>query len=184
MATRQGFGSALHLVTRFFGSLIPFGPRADDEKWALEHLSTKERLLFSSMSGADRRHAVAVAKEALRLARRDGVNEASLPAGFLPAALLHDVGKLESGLGTFGRVFATFAALGLGRSKVVSWAPAGGWRGRFAAYLTHDAIGARLLEGAGSEGFTVTWTRQHHLPPERWEIDAKLASFLKDADGD
>lgn len=181
----RGFGSAWHLVTRFFGSLLPVGPPPETERWALEHLSAGERLLFSTMSGPDRRHAIGVATEALELARRDGLQEAELPAGFVPAALMHDVGKVQSGLGTFGRVFATLLALVLGRSRVVSWeAGADGWRLAFARYLSHDRLGARSLEQAGADALTVSWAREHHLSPEQWSVDRRLAAFLKAADGD
>jgi hypothetical protein len=103
------------------------------------------------------------------------------------AALLHDVGKVESGLGTLARVGATLAALGLGRRRLLTWASRGG-RGRIAArlarYLDHDRIGAELLAAAGSDPLVVAWAGQHHLPPHRWEVPADLGACLKAADGD
>ena len=56
------------------------------------------------MSGPDRRHAAGVA----RAVQRALGHEASRPV--LAAALLHDVGKVESGLRTYGRVVATLSA--------------------------------------------------------------------------
>lgn len=177
-----GFGSLWHLALRFLGSLSPAGPRPEDTSWAEERLSERERALFVRMSGADRRHAIGVAREALRLAERDGLSEDELPAGFLPAALLHDVGKVESRLGTFGRVLATLLAIALGRRRLQGWqGPVGS---QFARYLAHDRLGSELLAAAGSDAMTVSWARDHHLPDERWRVEAQLAGYLKAADGD
>jgi hypothetical protein len=58
----------------------------------------------------------------------------------IAGALLHDVGKIECGLGTFGRVAATVV----------------GRRGRrFTLYHDHERIGAELAEAAGSDPATV-----------------------------
>jgi hypothetical protein len=111
------------------------------------------------MSNADRRHSVAVAR------RIDRGPET------IAAALLHDVGKVESGLGTFGRVLATI--IGPGRA-----------RGRMAVYLRHDLIGAELLAAAGARPLVVTWAREHHLPPERWTVPPDIGAALKAADDD
>ncbi|MGA2211084.1 MAG: HDIG domain-containing metalloprotein [Acidimicrobiales bacterium] len=192
----QGFGSMWHLGLRFLGALAPVGPREASQQWALAHLLPAEQQLFMSMSGADRRHAVGVARKALRLADAQHLDVGG-PAGassqtFVAAALLHDVGKIEAKLGTFGRVWATLAALGLGRDRVVAWdrpaESAGGalarQGARMARYLQHDRIGAELLESAGSDQLTITWARDHHLPEQRWRVDRRLGECLKLADGD
>ncbi len=177
-----GFGSAWHLAVRFFGALSPAGPSPQDACWAEECLSPPERELFARMSGPDRRHGIGVARDALRLALEDGLSESELPPGFAAAGLLHDVGKVRSRLGTFGRVLATVLAIGFGRSRACRW------QGRFgsevAKYLAHDRIGAELLEASGSDQFTVRWAREHHLPAEAWQLDRVIASYLKEADGD
>ncbi|MGH9075887.1 MAG: hypothetical protein ACRDY0_00260 [Acidimicrobiales bacterium] len=185
--SRSGFGSWGHLALRFFGALLPVGPRPSRQRWALGQLSTEEARLFSAMSGPDRRHAIGVARSAQGLAAADGRATRDLPAGFVAAALLHDVGKIESGLGTLGRVGATLAARAVGRDRIVSPArPRPGRRpaGRVASYLGHDQIGARLLEGAGSDGLAVGWAREHHLPEHRWSIERQVGRYLKAADGD
>jgi putative nucleotidyltransferase with HDIG domain len=114
------------------------------------------------MSDPDRRHAVDVAH---------AVGDA--PREVLAAALLHDVGKVESGLGTFARVGAT--VLGAVRRK---------WPGRVGAYLHHDELGAALLAQAGSDPFTIAWAREHHLAPERWTVARDVGERLKAADDD
>ncbi len=94
------------------------------------------------------------------------------------AALLHDVGKVEAGLGTLARVPATLVGLVAGRERASSG------RGRVARYLRHDAIGAELLTAAGADALTVAWAREHHLPADRWSIGPALGAALKAADGD
>lgn len=105
----------------------------------------------------------------------------------MAAALLHDVGKVESGLGTFSRVGVTLAAIAVGRGRLVgssASAPAASVRGKLRLYLTHDQVGAELLRRAGSDEFTVAWAGEHHIPPERWHVDRRLGHALKTADGD
>ena len=79
-----------HLSRRFFGSLRPGGPSPEDDAWARQRLLPGERELWELMSKQDRRHAIGVAR---RVERALG-NEASRPV--LAAALLHDVGKIDS----------------------------------------------------------------------------------------
>lgn len=166
-AGRPGFGSASHLIRRFVGSLWPGGPGPRDDAWARSFLIEGERALWAEMSGPDRRHAVAVAR---RVATTD------LTA--IPAALLHDVGKVQAHLGPVGRVAATVLALVAGRQRVVRG------RGRMARYLSHDVIGAAMLERAGSDRLTVAWAREHHLPADRWTVPAPVGAWLKAADDD
>jgi len=152
----------VHLATRFVGSLRRGAPT--NEQWALDLLSPSERALWQRMPDADRRHAVAVAWS---LGDR--------PTEVLVAALLHDVGKIESGLGTFARVGATVAGAVRPRQR---------WAGRVGAYLRHDEIGARLLADAGSDALVVAWAREHHLPRARWTVDPAIGDILKAADDD
>lgn len=169
-ATNQGFGSLSHLARRLATSLWPGGPSRGDDAWARSFLTAPEQQLWVQMSGADRRHAVAVAR---RFLVRD-------PGGLaaVPAALLHDVGKVASGLGPLRRVAATVLAMALGRRRACRG------EGRTARYLRHDVLGARLLEGAASDAVTVAWAREHHLPAERWTVPAALGGALKAADDD
>ena len=130
-------------------------------------LGPGELQLWRRMSGPDRRHAVAVAKAV-----------ASDDRAVAAAALLHDVGKVEAGLGTFGRSFVTAWALVAGRERVARG------DGRAARYVRHDAIGADLLSAAGSDPLTVAWARDHHLPPARWTVPQAVGVALKAADDD
>jgi hypothetical protein len=85
-----------HLTARFVTSLPPTPPSVDDEVWVDEHLLPGERALWIQLSNQDRRHSAAVARRFVR--QRPAATRAEI-AG----AILHDVGKIECGLGTFGQ---------------------------------------------------------------------------------
>jgi hypothetical protein len=159
----------VHLTRRFVGSLRPGGVTQLDELWARDQLLPTELELWDRMSAADRRHAAGVAWETLRIL---GIR-AERPV--LAAALLHDVGKIDSGLGTFARAGATVAGMVVRRERL---------DGRVGRYLAHDRIGAELLRAAGSDALTVAWSREHHLPAERWSLPRPVADALKFADDD
>lgn len=205
MATGDDFGSIGHLATRFVSSLSPAGPQPADEAWARGWLLPGEVELWERMSGPDRRHALGVAREALGLLDgdpgdpggpgdrnpcdrdpgADGGGDQALRA-VVAAALLHDVGKVEAGLGTWARAAVTAAAMVVGRRRLAAWGAAGsrGARRRVGAYLAHDRLGERMLREAGSSPLTAAWAGEHHMPAQRWSLDARVAGALKQADGD
>lgn len=163
----------IHLVRRFLGSLSPLAVDADDEAWATAQLLPGERRLWQRMSRADRKHSVGVARTVAQQ-----VGEEHRPV--VAAALLHDVGKVDADLGTFGRVGATL----IGRRRSAGWAEAPGLRGRVERYLRHDAIGADLLEDAGADALTVAWAREHHRPEHDWTVPLETGRTLRKADDD
>ncbi|HSL73495.1 MAG TPA: hypothetical protein VK853_03475 [Ilumatobacteraceae bacterium] len=122
-----------HLAARFVTSLPPTPPSVDDEVWVDRHLLAGERALWVQLSNQDRRHSAAVARRFV--AARPGASRAEV-AG----AILHDVGKIECGLGTFGRVLATLV---------------GPRTPSFRAYHDHEAIGAEMAQRCGSDAATV-----------------------------
>lgn len=168
----------VHLARRFVGSLWPVEPRREDEAWARAHLSEREWALWRRLSRADRRHSLAVAR---RVERALG-GDATTPV--IAAALLHDIGKLASGLGTWARVVATVVGGATGAQRARAWAEGAGPARRIGLYLRHAAIGAEMLADAGSDSLTVTWAREHHLPASRWTLPSHLARALADADDD
>jgi len=170
--------TTVHLTRRFFGSLRPGGPKRADEEWARAQLLPSEVELWQRMRGADRRHAVGVAREVERALGA----EATRPV--LAAALLHDVGKIESGLGIYGRVIATLCGMIAGRETAKEWTRTRGFTRRVGLYLLHPDLGGDLLGMAGSDPLTETWTREHHRSPESWTIDPEIAAALKAADDD
>lgn len=175
----SGRGAGRHLARRFFGSLRPGGPPPADVEWVRAVLSAAELRLWERLSGPDRRHSVEVARETQRLL---GPEEAGRPVQ--AAALLHDVGKLDAGLGTPGRVAATVISMAAGAGAVSRWDGKRGFRGRAARYLQHPQRGAELLSEAGSDPLVVAWARDHHLPPDRCRIADDLAAALRAADND
>jgi hypothetical protein len=130
------------------------------------------------MSNADRRHAAGVARRV----------EASLgipvERPVLAAALLHDSGKVVSGLGTYRRVLATLAAAVAGRDMAGPWSERRGFTRRVGLYLRHPELGADLLAIAGSDALTVAWAREHHLPAAEWSVPSDIGAALKAADDD
>lgn len=169
---------AAHLVGRFFGAVLPIGPRPDDRTWACDQLLPPEQDLWHQMSATDRRHAAGVAR---RVQASLG-KQATRPV--LAAALLHDCGKTISGLGTYGRVVATLSAELVGHDKVIARGATRGFTRRMGLYLEHPRLGGELLGQAGSAPLTVAWATEHHLPPEDWTVPPALGQALKDADDD
>ncbi len=122
-----------HLAARFFTSLSNEPPSEETEAWVARWLLPGEQALWDQMSNQDRRHSALVGQ---RFAAMDPDASRELVAG----ALLHDVGKIECGLGTYSRVLATIV----------------GPRGRrFTAYHDHEVIGAEMAYAAGSAPATV-----------------------------
>jgi hypothetical protein len=169
-----------HLTKRFFGSLRPGGPPRRDLDWVDRQLLDGEVDLWRRMSGPDRRHSVVVARRVERTLGHEASREV------LAAALLHDVGKKESGLGTYGRVIATVSGAAVGRDPdtIRDWTRTRGFTRRVGLYLQHPKLGGDLLGMAGSDPLTEAWAREHHLPPEEWTIDPVAAQALHDADDD
>jgi len=130
------------------------------------------------MSKQDRRHAVGVGRQVVAELGPD----ATRPV--VAAALLHDVGKVDSGLGTFGRVGATLCGKLAGHDMAEPWSTRRGFTRRVGLYLRHDELGAVMLELAGSDPLTVAWAREHHRPSQDWTVPAPVAAALKTADGD
>jgi len=129
---------ALHLVRRFFGFLTA-RPLAPTEQTTIHvSLPSPLALLFFSQRPEDQRHALDVCS-------RVG-NDPAL----VQAALLHDVGKIDSDLGVIGRSLAT---MWLGTSLPI-------W-GRWQAYIDHGRVGANILEAHGADELAVAFTRYH-----------------------
>ncbi len=150
---------ATHLVRRFFGALWPGRPRAEDEAWAGEVLDPEELLLFRRLPNHDRRHA-------LRVARRvDDTLGPGTDTRWLAAAMLHDVGKYDSGLSVPGRALATVAASAPGGvRRLQRWEQRRGWRRHMALYARHGELGADQIRRAGGREEAAVWSAAHHHP--------------------
>lgn len=171
-------GGFWHLSRRFVGSLRPGGPAEADRVWVESTLSGTEYALWRRMYGPDRRHSVKVAREAKRR-----LGPAATPP-VLAAALLHDVGKIDAALGTWGRVIATLSAKVAGADMARLWVRGRGFTRKVGLYLLHPEIGADLLEIAGSDPLTVAWAQDHHKSADAWTIESEIATVLHEADDD
>lgn len=134
-----------HLARRFFGSIRARRPDPADQALIAKLLTSAESEVFWSQPVPDMAHAVRSAGAVQRLEPdRDDLRR---------AALLHDVGKRQAGIGTILRSVATACAL----MRI----PTGGGMAR---YLRHGEIGARELEELGCEALVVQFARHHHGP--------------------
>jgi putative nucleotidyltransferase with HDIG domain len=128
--SRQHIG---HLARRFVTSLSSREPGVADIAWVDSQLLESERELWHRMAVSDRRHSIAVAR------RFEALGD-SWTRDEVAGALLHDIGKTATGLGTFGRVVATIA---------------GPRTARFRRYHDHERLGADMVAAAGSSTVTI-----------------------------
>jgi hypothetical protein len=148
-----------HLTRRFFGSLAPRRVGTADLSWVRTALTPPEDALWSRLSRADQRHALGVARRVQATLRSSPYADDDR---WIAAALLHDVGKLESGLGTLGRVGATLVRATVGSTRVSTWSDHNGTRSRIASYARHPELGADRIEDTGGRPEVATWARIHH----------------------
>lgn len=165
-----------HLVRRFLGSLSPRPVAAADVAWVEAVLRPDELALWRRQHRADRAHVVRVAR---RVERALGA-EATRPV--VAAALLHDVGKVESHLSTYGRVVATISVALAGRETAAAWSQTRGFTRRVGLYVRHEELGADLLEVAGSDPLTVALVRDQCLPDDERTSPPDLLAALSAAD--
>ena len=177
MASRPG-----HFVRRFFGSLFAGTVSSEELAWVEAQLTPEEWRLWQRMGRIDRVESVAVARRAA----------ANLPAGldedhpWLAAALLHDIGKRDSGFGTFRRSGAQLMGSLAGRSAGVAWMESSGQMRRVGIYLNHAAIGATAIAVAGGRPEVAAWAKVHH-DEAAWAsagVPGSVARVLAAADGE
>ncbi|MCE7884809.1 MAG: hypothetical protein DYH08_13295 [Actinobacteria bacterium ATB1] len=171
-----------HLATRFLRSLSRRPPSPGTLAWARGLLTDREWELFRAQAGFDMRHAAGVARAVLALTANP------LAAR---AALLHDIGKVDSRLGALGRACATFLRrlvphLSDRWSRRI-WAEVTaipdarvqprGLRERFAVYWMHPWIGRAVLLRHGVDADVASWALFHH----HWYVAEDLPFTWKEA---
>ncbi len=168
----------LHLSGRFLRSIRPGSLSVIDTQWVRLQLSAAEIQLWERMSNPDQRHGVEVA----RLVEAELGEEATVPV--LAAALLHDVGKIESGLRTPARVLATLVWAVVPDRFASRWTRRVWPLNRLGQYRLHPEIGEELLTSAGSDKLVAAWAGDHHQAERLWRVDAALGRVLKECDDD
>ena len=130
-----------HLARRWATSMSRREPAPADTAWAESFMLQGEMALWRQLSAVDRRHAIAVAR---RFEAAGRTMDVAWSRDEMAGALLHDIGKLDSSLGTAGRVAATVF---------------GPRTARFRRYHDHEQLGADMLVVAGSTPLTIDLVR-------------------------
>jgi len=166
--------SVPHLSKRFFTSLRPRPVDDADLAFVKLTLTPAEYGEWEQLSSADKAESLATARRAAHALGPDADDT------WLAVALLHDVGKTDAHLGTFGRVGATMIA------AVVSHGRARHYGGAIGRYVGHDDLGAARLRKAGARPEAVAWAEAHHRR-ELWArtgISPDICKILSAADGE
>ncbi len=168
---------ASHLVSRFGTSLRPRPLAATDLAFVHDTLTSGELGCWERLGPADRAESVATGRALEAALRASGE---AVDRRFVAAALLHDVGKAETGLGVIGRSVATVVATVAGPRRARTLP------GRFGRYVNHDELGAERLRTAGARPEAVSWAAAHHRPArfEASGIPLRICRMLAAADGE
>lgn len=172
-----------HLVARFFGSLLPRRVGPDERAWALSVLTPAEQRVWSRLGRVDTVESLRVARRAERLL---AATEHAEDPRWIAAALAHDVGKRESGLGTYRRALATLFGRWSSPDSPSTWSEARGTLRKVGLYLRHAELGATSLRVAGARPEVAEWAEIHHSP-SRWadsSIPLAVCRVLAAADGE
>lgn len=150
-------GSFGHLAARFFDYLRAGRLTETDKQTVKSILTAAESRIFFEQSDKDQAHGFDAALVVIDSGRSTDEK--------IRAALLHDVGKRNAGVGVLGRVTASvLIKLGLPLTS------------RFKLYRDHGPAGAAELEAAGSPPLIVEFARAHHgsrpdtLSEEDWAL--------------
>ena len=176
-------GREAHLARRFLGALSPARPGSADVAWVGTVLNDRELAVWNRLPRHDRRHSIAVARRVE--ATLAGTAYAGDPR-WLEAALLHDVGKLDSGLGVFGRVAATVAGAAAGHGMADAWSEKRGITRRFGLYLRHPELGASRIRMCEGSREAAVWAESHQDPDRYGQtgIPSVVVDALATADDD
>jgi hypothetical protein len=122
--------------------------------WVKEILTPPQFELFQQMQFSEQAHAIQVCADL----QAQGYQEHDL----LTAALLHDIGKIQSPLRVWERVWIVLGKKIFPR-QVAQWGrgEAKGWRKAFVVAEKHPAWGAALAEERGASPLTVKLIRLH-----------------------
>jgi putative nucleotidyltransferase with HDIG domain len=165
---------ARHLAARFAGSLRARPLDRADLEFVRQSLRPEELACWERLGRADRAESLATARATLEALGPD------VDPVWVATALLHDVGKAETRLGSVGRACATVTAGLVGHRR------ARAWPGKIGRYVNHDELGAQRLRQAGARMEAVAWAAAHHRRPQ-WVatgIPPEICEILAAADGE
>lgn len=178
-------GRPLHLVRRAWFSVRPARPLVPEEVDEVRSVLGSEMAdLFDELDERDQRHSYEVL-------RSIDTSFSTVPIEVRQAALMHDIGKANLGMGFFGRVLATLLSrspLASRTAAVSSTPPSAGadtrWRTRLRDYWCYEELGAlRLAElHPPPHGVVIAWAREHHLGEGEWSIPVEWGWALQGAD--
>jgi hypothetical protein len=130
-----------------------------DQAWVKSILMPAELDLWTRQSAYEQDHAVQVAR---RVQRRLAPTVYASDTLWQSAALMHDVGKLQSDLSMGERVIATLASKVWGVATARRWASAAtGRKRRIGLYLIHGEVGAGMIRAAGGREVIAAWAEAH-----------------------
>lgn len=149
-------GSLAHLSSRFFDVLL-YRPLDAAERVTVETWLTPDLAdIFFAQPEADQRHGYEAGLHVMAAGTEPDV---------VVAAVMHDVGKREAGLGILGRVIASlFIMTGLPLTR------------RMQLYRDHGMTAAAELAALGAPPLAIDFALHHHserpssIPPETWEL--------------
>ena len=144
--------------------LLQFAERARVRRNSIDYVAARERLLdpafklFKSMSPGDQAHSLTV----LALLESEG----NVGPDLGQAALLHDSGKIGSGLSLAHRVVVVLLG-GIAPSWLARLAHSDphSWRHPFYRHLYHASLGATLCRHAGCSELTIALVANHDTAP-------------------
>ena len=137
--------------------------------WIAEHLTPEELRLWQRMGRVDQVESLRVARRFVAATGSAGSDGDTDPV-FVAAALLHDVGKRDCGLGTFRRSVATLVGRTAGPETCRAWIETAGFMRKVGLYAHHAELGSTAVRVAGGRAVVASWAAAHH-DPSRWPTD-------------
>lgn len=164
-------GAAVYRVRQFFAAVTAGQLSGADRVLVESYLTPAQQALFERMPQSDQQHAITVARTLLGWDWRD--------SDVIQAALLHDIGKADGGLGYRVAIVLLRALWPAGLKRIA--ADDTGWHLPFHIHQHHPEIGARLAAEAGSSSRVVRLILLHQSPADMDDNTGTLAA-LKAAD--
>ncbi|WP_350344201.1 HD domain-containing protein [Proteinivorax tanatarense] len=161
----------VYRVKQFFKS-ITAKTTEDEEMWVKKVLNGQQQKLFFSLPIYEQRHSIDVAKSIMKKAGQLNKDEYNL---LIKAALLHDIGKVNTGLNPITKSIAVIYDCFNSRKKIPS-------KPKFLqAYYLHPDLGVEFLQRDGDANKTLLFLiSNHHQPIDK--VSNELLKLLIECD--